>query len=1000
MPAKPGDENPGVGRAAGCFERLLTPAADPERVSPRGVRTMGNLGRWIPILLVPFVVACSVASSQSHCERDSQCGDGRNCREGVCVADGQGGGGTGGSGGTGGGGLHVPRFTCSPDSLDFGAITRGRTRTLDVTCRNDSDFDGVLIVSSITGNQADQFRHDHEADDGRVPVARGAAARIQVTFLATRSGVATATLELRNELERVSRVSLRGETINHAVACAPTALEFGFVAPGSEKHAQVVCSNASYDPYQIISLGLDPSSHLRFSWTPNQYPIVVPAAVGDRPGEVRIDVVFRPILHDAGLRLDGILVISTDDATTPRIDVLMTGFAGGPVISCSPARIDFGVVATGLPVTRRFVCANVGTDDPTRSDDGLVVTGLTSSDPAEFTAAVDSPPGQFEPGYGIGATFTIQVTYNPVDEGTDTATIQLLSNAINASAEGPYAVPVSGNGRVLPPCDFELAPEQLRFGNVNQGDSATLEFAIVNHRGDEECLVRDLRLASYCDPAFSLPAGEVSLDVLPPFGRLRYPVRFAPPEYRANAFTCDVLFEISKPADPHQVVPVRGASQEPCALFVPDNLDFGTVMPGCASREREFQIINVCSTPLVLNTIELNAGVSDEFFVRTAPPVGLTLQPGQSGTFTMAYRPEDEGDDTGSVFVFAADTPEPYMATFRGRARLDSIQVDSFEQTDRPKADVLWVIDNSGSMADEQIALANNLRAFLSLARAQRIDYQVGVTTTGLSFPCGNPGGAGGAEDGRLFPVDNSRPRIIRPTTANLDAVWAANVQVGTCQGEEQGLEAAYRALHPPVIDSCDDPRHPEQDDGNCGFLRPEAHLSIIEVTDEPDQSPGAVNYYYTAFLALKGARNTFLFNFNAIAGDPGSGCSGPTGPAEAGDRLADLAGMTDGGVFQSICAPDWSVSLRAISAAAFGFKTCFFLNNRPEDSNGNGQVSDTEGEFEIRFNGQIVGSHGLEGQQFWRYDPDLVAVCFNPLSVPEPGTQIDAEYRTACLAW
>jgi hypothetical protein len=149
---------------------------------------MGNLGRWIPILLVPFVVACSVEPSQSHCERDSQCADGRTCREGVCVADGQGGnGGTGGSGGTGGGGLQTPRFTCSPDSLDFGKVVKGQPKTLDVSCRNDSDFDGVLIVSPIAGIDVDQFVHDHEDDGGRVQVARGATAKIHVTFRATRS---------------------------------------------------------------------------------------------------------------------------------------------------------------------------------------------------------------------------------------------------------------------------------------------------------------------------------------------------------------------------------------------------------------------------------------------------------------------------------------------------------------------------------------------------------------------------------------------------------------------------------------------------------------------------------------------------------------------------------------------------------------------------------------------------------------------------------------------
>jgi hypothetical protein len=898
-----------------------------------------------------------------------------------------------------------PRFTCDTDTLDFGKRVKGDRQTLDINCTNVSDVDGVLIVSEISGTNASLFRHNYTGNGGRQAVAKGATFPVSVTFYPSGSGPADADLELLSETnadapERVERVRLKGFTLAHAINCQPTVVNFGFVAPDGYKHAEIVCTNEASEAYNLTNLALDPSSHERFTWLPNTYPITVPAAVGNQAGEARIDVVFHPTLDDSGSRKNGILVITSDDTTTPRIDVQMTGFAGGPVISCSPAQIDFGVVAKGLPTTRSFVCTNAGTDDPASTEDLLVVTGIQATDPAEFSAEVDSPSGQFEAGYAIGSTFTIKVTYSPIDDGVDSAAIQLLSNATNATVEAPYAVTVSGTGRNLPPCDFEIVPQQLRFGIVDKGSSATLEFAVVNHRADAECLVQNLRLAPTCDSAFSLPAGEVTLNVLPPSGELRYPVQFAPREYQSTAFTCEVLFDISNPDTPHQVVPVHGASQEPCALIAPNDLDFGTVKPGCATRDREFQIINTCSSPLILGTIEMNEGVSDEFFIRSTPPVGFAIQPGLSATFTMAYRPEDEGTDTGSVFVNVQNTLEPYMATLRGHAALDATQTDSFEQNERPKVDLLWVIDNSGSMSEEQTAIANNLKPFLSFAQAQQIDYQIGVTTTGLTPASGCPGGANGGEDGRLFPVDNSRPRIITPNTPNMEAVWQANVAVGDCHGTEEGFEAAYRALHDPVIDNCDDPRHPEPNDGNCGFLRTEAHLSIIEVTDEADQSAGTVNFYYNAFLALKGFRNTHLFNYHAITGEKGTGCHSGTGDAEAGDKLIGMVEKTKGGVFQSICAPDWAVSLRAMSAAAFGFQTCFFLGNQPEDTNANGLISDTEGEIEVRMNGHVVASRAPQGQQIWQYSKDQIAVCFNPLSVPEPGTQIDVAYRVACLSW
>jgi hypothetical protein len=240
-----------------------------------------------------------------------------------------------------------------------------------------------------------------------------------------------------------------------------------------------------------------------------------------------------------------------------------------------------------MAVTATIACTNAGLEEP-GSDDRLAIEALSTTSP-EFTATIrgEPPPG----GYAVGERFAVDVTYLPADEGPDAATLELRSNA---SAE-PVRIPLSGTGLVLPPCDFEIVPERLQFGLVDKGSSATLEFAVRNHRADAACLVRNLRLAPTCASAFSLPAGEVQAAVLPPSGELRYPVHFAPRAYQADAFTCEVRFDVSNPTCSHQVVPVRGASQEPCVLLGPNELDFGPVRPGCATRDREAQIINACS---------------------------------------------------------------------------------------------------------------------------------------------------------------------------------------------------------------------------------------------------------------------------------------------------------------------------------------------------------------------------------------------------------------------
>ncbi len=893
----------------------------------------------------------------------------------------------------------APTFTCDTEELSFGKIVKGTSKDLTVNCKNESAVDGVLVINKISGGAV--FSHRYTGNEGRVAVPAGTNVPIVVTYQGSTEGPSSGFLlverELNDKLERVARVRLSGETLDHVIDCTPTTVDFGFVSPQAEAHAVLTCRNEGSDPYRLTSASLDPSSDQRFKWE-IEFPVEIPAAQGNDPGEVNLDLVFKPEEMDQGSRKNGILVLFTDDPGNPRLDVPLTGFAGGPVISCSPSTVEFNTVAKGMSAVRSFVCSNTGTDDPTRLDDGLKIAALESTNPAEFTAVLKSGAAPAD-GYPVGGTFTVEVTYTPIDDGPDSAAIRLPSNAINATDAAPYAVHLKGTGRDLPPCEFSIVPTDLRFGIVEKGRTATLQFAVQNHLPDAVCLIQNLKLAQDCDMEFSLPGGEVLLTEVPPDSELRFDVSFSPTEYRDEGFSCDVTFEISNPDNRFQSVHVTGASQQPCALIAPNDLDFGTVEPGCATRDREFQIINLCSSDLILGPIELAEGASDEFFVRSTPPDGTRVAAGASVSFTMAYRPKDVGEDLGAVFVHVAGTAEPYSAMLHGIGAFGAVQHDKFEQNDRPKVDLLWVIDNSGSMSDEQDEISDNLPAFLSFAQAQNIDYQIGVTSTGIitgGSSCG--GGANGGEAGRLFPVDGSHPRILTPNTPNIETHWAFNVKVGTCHYEEEPLEAAYQGLTPPVIDNCDDPRFPLPNDGNCGFLRPEAHLSIIAVTDEGDWSPGNINFYYNAFQSLKGFRNSHLFNFHAITVDAQGGpCTGPDG---YGDRLIAMVNKTNGGIFQPICTRDWAASLRQMSASAFGFKTCFNLTSEPDDQNGNGHISDSEGEIELWMNGRLTPSKGLQDQRIWSYDGSQNAVCFEPLTVPEPGTQIEVSYKVACISW
>lgn len=177
------------------------------------------------------------------------------------------------------------------------------------------------------------------------------------------------------------------------------------------------------------------------------------------------------------------------------------------------------------------------------------------------------------------------------------------------------------------------------------------------------------------------------------------------------------------------------------------------------------------------------------------------------------------------------------------------------------RTDVLFVIDDSGSMSEEQAAMRDSLYAFIQGLAASGIqnDFQIGVTTTSVAgFDGGTTFTFGGVPypAGRLVAVDPGAltdptlvgkllygpppagfvgPRILSSTSPTLQADFEANVLVGIAgSGKEQPFRAARLALE------ATGPGAP-----NEGFVRDGARLAVVFLSDEDDcsesASPGTV---------------------------------------------------------------------------------------------------------------------------------------------------------------
>lgn len=261
------------------------------------------------------------------------------------------------------------------------------------------------------------------------------------------------------------------------------------------------------------------------------------------------------------------------------------------------------------------------------------------------------------------------------------------------------------------------------------------------------------------------------------------------------------------------------------------------------------------------------------------------------------------------------------------------VQVDAYFQRAASKVDVLWVVDDSGSMAPRQENLAKNFASFIDLFSRASIDFRIGVATTDIFKTPGQLRGS---------------PKVLTPKTPSLATAFAGNIRVGTSGSPyESGMQAAQlvldaqKAANEPkqaVYEACrvDCATAPVPDtceltcDGKAGidFLRPDAYLYVIFVTDEEDESAQDVRYFWRYFETIKGVGNDGLVTTAAIAGDVPKNTCGAT-PGARYKQLSDLTG----GELGSICDESFASTLRKLATSAVGLKRKFALSKAPNEA-------------------------------------------------------------------
>lgn len=216
----------------------------------------------------------------------------------------------------------------------------------------------------------------------------------------------------------------------------------------------------------------------------------------------------------------------------------------------------------------------------------------------------------------------------------------------------------------------------------------------------------------------------------------------------------------------------------------------------------------------------------------------------------------------------------------------------------------------------------------------------------------------------------------------------------------EQGLEASWMALQGPNSISTDlacinapgqCPLFDAENnkymwclEGYCrgpnwGFLRDDAELVIIIISDEEDSSPQSIQWYVSNLAALKPPNSGVGVKIHAIIYPP-EGCF--SGFGNVGYRYIEAVKATNG-VQASICADDFTAEFEAISEATFGLTDRFYPTLPPDPAT------------------ITVSINGVECTSGWKWNASTGSVILEEDGAcwADFGDQVDIEYDVACVS-
>ena len=268
---------------------------------------------------------------------------------------------------------------------------------------------------------------------------------------------------------------------------------------------------------------------------------------------------------------------------------------------------------------------------------------------------------------------------------------------------------------------------------------------------------------------------------------------------------------------------------------------------------------------------------------------------------------------------------------------------ERYQLSEEGKVDIVWVIDNSGSMSSIQQNVIQNANLFIQeFTKIRGLDWRMALLSTSLS----------------------ETPYLGMPTVFdynNADPVSAFSQAVRRLGIDGDSTERSFD----PII---------KQLNANPSFLRPNAYLVMIFVTDEEEQSSISTGNFLNDLTARKGGRLGMLRAYGAIDARD-LGCSGY---AYAKGSYEAVINATKGSVFGT-CTPSFGAELAKLGNQIVSIVSSpvVLLNKRPLPRS-----------LKVLYKGVEMPAGPRSAGGKWVYDPEVNGVRFHDYGFLDVGEQ------------